>query len=41
MNITKARIEYVASSDKATLKKGDIIIEETELKGIDEKEFDV
>ena len=34
-------LQRLDKSIKAALKKGDIIIEETELKGIDEKEFDV
>ena len=43
-NITAGQITYAVRNTKLdgfTLKKGDIIIEETELKGIDEKEFDV
>lgn len=34
-------LQRLDKSIKAALKKGDIIIEETELKGIDEKEFDL
>lgn len=34
-------LQRLDRSIKAALKKGDIIIEETELKGIDEKEFDL
>lgn len=34
-------LQRLDKSIKAAIKRGDIIIEETELKGIDEKEFDV
>ena len=34
-------LQRLDKSIKAAIKKGDVIIEETELKGIDEKEFDL
>lgn len=34
-------LQRLDKSIKAAIKKGDIVIEETELKGIDEKEFDL
>ena len=46
-NENKELSEYVLvlqrldKSIKAAIKKGDVVIEETELKGIDEKEFDL